>query len=696
MATPTTRWLLLPILVVILPGCCVSSGPPALPYDLDCIRPCDQNACSVIKCVWSPDPPPDNSTTYSLHWEPVNNDEGQRTGGSSADGSITLEQFPSHEDLRVWVQAENQHGSVKSKEVVFNTENIIKRPPPTISSDDQDTLEIQWDSPCHEQQAVGSCEVRYRTKDQDWSEAQHKKGLHNSYGVENPEANTVFEFQVRCSCFSTLMSEWSEIYRARSPELAPVGQVDVWVDCVTLSSSSDCFLTWKNLSLSQALGFILGFEVRISYGNGTERLINVSAVNSGSLWAYDEGKWRLTTSLEDVSSVSVSAYNALGATNATHLFIPEPGQGRQGVNDRRVELQMNEGNLTVSWELRSPSTDNVMQYVVQYKEWPPSKSFDWIKVDKEQTTVSFKGALIKNTYQVSLFAVTNLNEIRQLSTATGYPTLGVPSTVPSFKVSLLGSTDVTLVWEPVPISKRNGVILYYQIGVVGTQKVYNVSVGPDHGDTTHHLTDLSQGREYQVWISAVTETGPGSNVTTTFKTKPQEDFGNLIPILVSLVPLVIITGVVTVVFCVCREPKKICSLCLYGKVPDPRNSHIFKHMKHQINEPLTWICISVYEPNPMISLLEVVEIKPEALDPDCFSRPAMGTGCSQTDSRDSRREDTVIEENDRTDRRYGREEYSKMIDSDEDRNDECSSEDEQFTSGYEKHFMPSALEILQN
>ncbi|XP_037544263.1 interleukin 12 receptor, beta 2a, like [Nematolebias whitei] len=691
MAAPTTRWLL-PILVVILPYCCVSLGPPALPYNLDCFRPCDQNDCSVIKCLWSPNPPPDSSTVYSLHWEPVNTDDGQWTGGNSSQGNIARENFRSHQELRVWVQARNQHGFVKSQEVVINTEDIKKPPPPIISSNHQEPLEIHWDFTCELQLDDGTCEVRHRTEeDQDWT--RYEDGLHSYYGVVNPKAGTVFEFQVRCRCHSSLMSDWSEIYRTRSAESTPIGEVDVWVDCVVPSSSFDCFLTWKNLSISQAHGHILGYDVRVVYHNGTVELINVTTVNSSS-WVYDERKWYLTTSLKDVSFVSVSAYNAFSATDATHLFMPAaPGQH---VNDQIIELQMNEENLTVSWEPPSLFPDDVKQYVVQYKECLPGKSFDWIKVDKNHTTVSFKGVFKKYTmYQVSLFAVSNLNEVQQLSTATGYSTQGVPSTVPSFKVFFLASTDVILFWEPVPYAKQKGVILYYQIGVVGTQKVYNVSVSPDPGNMTYKLTGLSPAQEYKVWIRAVTSAGPGSNVTTTFKTMHSEDFGYLIPILLPTM-LLVITIAVIVALCVCRGTNKVLSLCLNGKVPDPRNSHIFKHMKHQINEPLTWIRIPLYEPNPKISLLEVVEIKSKVLDTDGFNRPVMENDCSQMDCRDLHMEETVTEDHNRTDRRYRREEYSKMIDSDEDRNDEFSSEEEQFISDYERHFMPNPLEILQN
>lgn len=39
--------------------------------------------------------------------------------------------------------------------------------------------------------------------------------------------------------------------------------------------------------------------------------------------------------------------------------------------------------------------------------------------------------------------------------------------MPSFKVISIAATDVTLLWEPVPLFKQGGLILYYQIGVDG-------------------------------------------------------------------------------------------------------------------------------------------------------------------------------------------------------------------------------------
>ena len=88
-------------------------------------------------------------------------------------------------------------------------------------------------------------------------------------------------------------------------------------------------------------------------------------------------------------------------------------------------------------------------------------------------------------------------------------------------------------------------------------------------------------------------------------------------------------------------------------------------------------------------------MKSRAFEPDGLTRLFMKDECSRTDSQEDQREDPATEECDRTDHRYGRKEYSKMVDSDEEKVD-CwsSSEEEQGTSGYEKHFMPSPFEIL--
>ncbi len=61
---------------------------------------------------------------------------------------------------------------------------------------------------------------------------------------------------------------------------------------------------------------------------------------------------------------------------------------------------MNEENLTASWDLLSQLSDNLKEYVVQYRQagCPPGQGFDWVKVSKNQTTGTFKGLFDLDTF----------------------------------------------------------------------------------------------------------------------------------------------------------------------------------------------------------------------------------------------------------------------------------------------------------
>ncbi|KAF6734568.1 Interleukin-12 receptor subunit beta-2 [Oryzias melastigma] len=667
MAVSRTKCLF-PILLTLLLKCAAAAVIPAAPSVPECYRPCNKGICSYIKCIWNPQGERAGPSPYRLRWEPENSEDGGITGGSSSEGIINRDQFTRASKLRVWVEVINS--SVQSEEAVYHVEHIRKLPPPMITNFSQDPLEIIWIVDHLEDQNPEHCDVRYRTEgEKGWPSSLYENQTADSrYAVIDPQLFTVYQFQVRCMCSQCLMT--------------PIGEVDMWRDCVKSHASTECFLTWKNLSNSQARGFILGYLVTRVYADGTKKQINVSTEASSPLWAHDGRIWRLTSSLKDVVSVSISAYNALGATNPSLLVLPAPGVKE---NPQKIQVEVTQENLTVSWDPSSHFSKDLMQYVVEYRVCPPGRGFDWIKVDKSLNSAVFKGEFKKYTaYHVSLFTVRN-DKVLLLSTAIGYSVHGAPSKVPSFKVSSIAGTEATLFWEPVPCSKQNGVILYYQIKT-DTQKVYNVSVTPDHGNKTFTLLDLNPDQEYTVWIAAVNAAGLGESVTTRFKTKNSDISAFWALIGVGTVVFLVLTCVT--LFC-CFKRNTVCPFlprCLFEKEPDPSNSKIFKQI--QMNEPLAWICKTIYDPNPKISNLEIVEKYSEALDRDGLTRPMVENKTSQLDLNQS---DDVTPEVDRA-----REAYSKMVDSDEDNGDSSSSyEEEKFSSGYETHFMPTASEVLE-
>lgn len=130
--------------------------------------------------------------------------------------------------------------------------------------------------------------------------------------------------------------------------LAPIGKVDVWMDCGISSKASDCILTWRvckntqatrrqwtenksmvtfhincslsitqKLPISQTCGVILGYEIRLTQSDTTTELVNLST--SMNQLECDENKCRFTSSIKDTTSVSLAAYNGHGATTPAYL-----------------------------------------------------------------------------------------------------------------------------------------------------------------------------------------------------------------------------------------------------------------------------------------------------------------------------------------------------------------------------------------
>ncbi|CAJ1076711.1 interleukin 12 receptor%2C beta 2a, like isoform X1 [Xyrichtys novacula] len=730
--------------VFILSESLSSAGPPAPPSQPHCFIPCDESCGFNILCTWEPEPDPTTPTNYTLHWESADTKGGHTFHGSRVSGSIPREHFNRNVDLRVWVQAENQQGSAKSPETKFNTEKIFKPAPPVVRWDPQEPLEITWTSGCTQlKRSLGLCDVRYQAVDsQDWIQGD---SYHSSFSFDSLQACSLHLAQVRCACSSGLKSDWSELKRITPPGTAPVGELDLWRDCGLPPHSTDCHLTWKKLPTSQACGDILGYEVTLTHLDGSVDFMNVSTADHSDLLVCEEVKCHLNSSLKGMSSVNVSAFNAHGIGAPSHLSVSVTGEGRM---EKDPHMNMTEVNLTVSWTDISVPSDSVKEYVVQYKEAgrPLGQGLDWVRVSNGQTSAVFKGHFQKyKPYKVSLFTVSHSNvssgpsSVRHLSSAVGYSLQGVPPRVPSFKLVSNSDSPVKVSWEPIPLEQQSGTIQFYQIGVKQQDSINSFSVLNVSSSQTFHMVDVKQGEVYEVWIRAVTKAGPGEKTTLTINLPAPPDIALLSLVVVAIF---LVTGLVSVaLLCFCPGTKTACSLMRFcGKVPDPGNSNILKQMKHQMNESSGLICFPLCEPHPNISRLEVVEIqtrtpdfsRKETSDSERQTRPSDRDRSLQTDRTEDQRVDTGDDR--RTDSKYRTEAYSKIIDSEDEgegnnggegegegnnggegegegnnggegegnnegelQDEDCwsSSEEGLLESGYEKHFMPSAREILE-
>lgn len=117
----------------------------------------------------------------------------------------------------------------------------------------------------------------------------------------------------------------------------------------------------------------------------------------------------------------------------------------------------------------------------------------------------------------------------------------------------------------------------------------------------------------------------------------------------------------------------------------------------QTSDSMAWICILLSEPNPTMSFLEVVTSKsPQDVTSDAEERSRARSillGSRDTVEEDLVKEDSATEECGHKDNRCEPGAYRKIVDSDE--QDTNSSDEEQDVTGYERHFMPTATDMLE-
>ncbi|CAL8284684.1 unnamed protein product [Boreogadus saida] len=666
MARLDNGWLL-SIFLVIVPntkGYLAQQGGPPPPTRLECSIPYEEDSGmmvrSPIQCVWDPGPPSKTPSIYTLHLESADNSV-QKFNGSSTNAYIPPTLVSSHSELTVWVEAKNQHGSASSPRSTFNTAKIMKSATPNITQHTLAPLEIYWESKCSKQGlSEGECKVRHRVAPGvSWAEVE--EGFQVVYCLENVLPYSWYEFQVRCSCLGSSLSDWSKVYKVESPGAAPVGMLDIWSDCQLSPQSAECVLMWKTPPGWNAGSEILGYVVTLSRWNGTVTLVNASTVDKASdQLTCDKKLCHLMA--KDVTAVNVSAYTAYGATTPACLRIPLTAQYNRG---EALQLSMSAERLLVSWNPPTRFINNQSTYVVQYKQAgllkTPAKGFDWIRLDRTHISATLTGQFENYTaYQVALFLVSPYGASDHISSAVGYVHQGIPPKVPSFEVVKVKANSVKVIWKTILLPQRRGVIVCYQIGL-DSQRVHNLSEHQGDTDWSFRLDYLNPGQNYEVWIRAITEAGPGPKSTATFKTEGF-DF-NILFVLLIFFPFI--------PFLLIRKYSWVIKECIgFKKVPDPSNSHVFQKMNHQIN-----FCIPVEEPDPVLSHLEIIKYK--LAGGKIGHRGSQGAIGGLMDQGELAGEGNTASREDC---------YSKMTDSDEDRDDRPSD--------YEKHFLPTTIEIM--
>ncbi|KAM9338384.1 interleukin-6 receptor subunit beta [Symphorus nematophorus] len=560
---------------------------PKKPENLSCMAVQEDTDLSPISptltCVWEPvgRQTPEVPTEYTLNVK-IHLQEKTFTVPAHENGSqVTLDIFPHHMTLEIWVEARNKLGQTESEHLKEDAGWFVKTNPPknisVISEKAFSTsLLINWTHPIPSQYLFLTYQIRFCINgSQSWTYVPPRDTAQDiqSFRLQNLQPNKVYAAQVRCKNAKEgqgYWSDWSTNATGWTPEGQPSSKPDLWRIITEGDSLNKQRVQFICKDPVNANGRLLRYDITVQDPKGpkvkngsleSESIpINRSEADSSS------GQWELIKEIQlaDKKSVkvSVTASNSVGKSPEASLGIPEKAHGYPAVQELKV--WPHEGQLWVQWK----SLNAASEYVV---EWVSSGQIDWQRESKRSNRTTIKGKLEKFVcYNVSVYPVFSGLWTGKPATLQVYLEQGVPSEAPSVRMNALAGCDkAELVWSHIPQHSRRGFITNYTIHYASGTEMHAITVPAN--TTSYTLRSLSRNTKYDVWISVSTIRGSarGSNHSfTTPKYAPGEIEGIVVGVSFGFLFVFLLTMLI------CIYKKDVIKENFWPQIPNPGESTI--------------------------------------------------------------------------------------------------------------------------
>uniref|UniRef100_A0A2K5EDL2 Interleukin-12 receptor subunit beta-2 n=1 Tax=Aotus nancymaae TaxID=37293 RepID=A0A2K5EDL2_AOTNA len=340
---------------------------PEQPQNLSCIQKGEQG---TVACTWDRGRDTHLYTQYTLQLSGPKNLTWQKQCKDHycdyLDFGINLTPESPESNFTAKVTAVNSLGSSSSFPSTFTFLDIVRPLPP-------------WDIRINFQKAsVSRCtlywrdeglvllnRLRYRPSNSRlWNmvNVTKAKGRHDLLYLK---PFTEYEFQIssKLHLCKGSWSDWSESLRAQTPEEEPTGMLDVWYMKRHIDySRQQISLFWKNLSISEARGKILHYEVTLQELTGGKAVTqNITGHTSWSTVIPRTGSW----------TVAVSAANSKGSSLPTRINITNLcGAGLLAPRQVSANSEGKDG-IRVIWQPPRKAPSAVQEYVVEWRELHP-------------------------------------------------------------------------------------------------------------------------------------------------------------------------------------------------------------------------------------------------------------------------------------------------------------------------------------
>uniref|UniRef100_A0A8C6D013 Interleukin-12 receptor subunit beta-2 n=1 Tax=Moschus moschiferus TaxID=68415 RepID=A0A8C6D013_MOSMO len=340
---------------------------PEQPRNLSCIQKGERG---TVICAWDRGRDTHLYTAYTLQLNGPKNFTWQKQCNDHycdhLDLGINLTPESRASSYTVKVTAVNRLGSVSSFPSSFTLLDIVRPLPPwdiriKFVNASVNRCTLLW----RDEGLVLLNRLRYRPiNSRSWNmvNATNAKGRHDLLDLK---PFTEYEFQIssKLHLYKGSWSDWSESLRTRTPEEEPTGMLDVWYMRQHIDSNrQQISLFWKNLSLLEARGKILHYQVTLQeVAGGKITLQNITEHTSWTWVIPRTGNW----------AVAVSAANSKGSSLPTRINITDLC-GAELLAPQQV-FAKSEGmdKLMVTWTPPKKAATAVQKYVVEWRELHP-------------------------------------------------------------------------------------------------------------------------------------------------------------------------------------------------------------------------------------------------------------------------------------------------------------------------------------
>ncbi|KAM9306701.1 interleukin-6 receptor subunit beta isoform 2-T2 [Pholidichthys leucotaenia] len=568
------RMLQLLVSVWLLSGLPAGCDRLEKPENLSCIAVQEGTQIAErLKCSWEARGrhTTDVRPTYTLFVS-----YGEKIINTSVDtnsATVSFDTYPNFMSLDIWVEAHNNLGKVESEHLIKWAGEFVKPNPPsnvTAISEKNFTkaLLIKWKHSLINLQIYLKYQIRFcQQRSNTWTDVPlaDTSGNINSFRLQNLQPDTVYVTQVRC-IEKGYWSDWSANSTEKTPEDRPTSKPDLWMTMAEVGTNERRIeLICKDPVFSN--GKIKSYRLLIK----TQSYVRNETLEKETILGNGSSSQKAVTLLKTMPlhdqeqvEVHITAINSVGESPKALLVIPP--RNKVFLPVKGLKAWSHDNKLMVKWD---PPKRAPVSYVVQ---WHDGKMIDWQREGRNTTNTSIRGSLKPFVcYNILVNPIYKLEKIGQPAYVQAYLKEGEPLEGPTVKpTGDPGKHEADLVWEPIPLARRQGFITNYKIHYTSATKTYEPITVPAN-TTSYTLKNLSSNTQYDVWVEISTISGSkqGSKHSfTTLKYGPGEIEGIVVGVSLGFLFVVVMTMLV------CFYKKDVIKEKCWPQIPNPGESTI--------------------------------------------------------------------------------------------------------------------------